>query len=164
MGNTQNEFRTTRIKKQRRWPQPAMQRRRVYQPLEREAGWAIAEVQLSPVAAAEARQHQNLPAISGRQRQPSSAACQHLVQQGAVVNYFEAHKLLDEVRDGHNHTFDDITKALELVGDLDQDLCTDGVSCWRPGPETGKTGLPGATVFRIGAGFSRHHSDDSPKN
>ena len=135
MGNTQNEFRTTRIKKQRRWPQPAMQRRRVYQPLEREAGWAIAEVQLSPVAAAEARQHQDVPAISGRQRQPSSAACQHLVQPGEMVNYFEAHKLLDQVRDGQNHTYADITTALSLVGDIDPDLCGTGLGNWRSSPK-----------------------------
>ena len=146
MGSTQNEFRTTRIKKQRRWPQPALQRRRVYQPLEREVGRAATEMQPSPVAAAEARQHQDVPAISGRQRQPSSAACQHLVQQGEMVNYFDAHKLLDQVRDGHNHTYADITTALGLVGDIDPDVCTDVVSCWRPGAETGQTGLPGGTV------------------
>lgn len=80
------------------------------------------------------------------------------------MNYFQAVKLLDETRDGHNHTYADITKALELVGDIDPDVCTDGVSWWRPGPETGQTGLLGATVCRTGTGFSRHHSDDSPKN
>jgi len=80
------------------------------------------------------------------------------------VNYFEAHKLLDETRDDHNHTFDDITKALELVGDIDPDVCTDGVSWWRPSAEAGQTGLPGGTVCRTGTGFSRHHSDDSHKN
>ena len=121
-------------------------------------------MQPSSVAAAEARQHQDLPAISGRQRQPSSAACQHVVQQGEMVNYFEAHKLLDQVRDGHNHTFDDITKALELVGDLDGDICTDGTGCWRPGPETRQTGLPGATVCRTGTGFSRDNGNHSHKN
>ena len=121
-------------------------------------------MQLSPVAAAEARQHQDVSAISGRQRQPSSAACQHLVQQGEMVNYFEAHKLLDQVRDGHNHTYADITTALELVGDIDPDVCTDGVSCWRPGAETGQTGLFGATVFRIGTGFSRDNGNHSHKN
>ena len=63
-----------------------------------------------------------------------------------MVNYFYAHKLLDEVRDGHNHIFDDITKALELVGDIDPDVCTDGTGWWRPGPKTGQTGLPGCTV------------------
>jgi len=116
------------------------------------------------MAAAEGWQHQNLPAISSRQKQPSSAACQHLVQQGAVVNYFDAHKLLDQVRDGHNHTFDDITKALVLVGDIDPDLCGSGVGWWRPGPETGQTGLPGATVLRTGAGFSRDNGNYSHEN
>jgi len=80
------------------------------------------------------------------------------------MNYFYAHKLLDEVRDGHNHTYADITTALGLVGDIDPDVCTDGVSWWRPGPETGQTGLLGATVSRIGTGFSRHHSNDSHQN
>jgi len=80
------------------------------------------------------------------------------------VNYFSAHKLLDEVRDGHNHTYADITTALGLVGDIDPDLCTDGVSWWQPGAEAGQTGLPGATVSRTGTGFSRNHNDDSYKN
>ena len=80
------------------------------------------------------------------------------------MNYFEAHKLLNETRDGHNHTTDDITKALELVGDIDPDVCTDGTGWWRPGPEAGQTGLPGGTVCRTGTGFSRHHGNDSPKN
>ena len=81
-----------------------------------------------------------------------------------MVNYFDAHKLLDEVRDGHNHTYADITTALELVGDIDPDVCTDGVSCWRPGAETGQTGLPGATVCRTGTGFSRDNGNHSYKN
>ena len=80
------------------------------------------------------------------------------------MNYFDAHKLLDQVRDGHNHTYADITTALELVGDIDPDVCTDGVSCWRPGPETGQTGLPGATVCRTGTGFSRDNGNHSHKN
>ena len=54
------------------------------------------------------------------------------------MNYFQAVKLLDEVRDGHNHTYADITKALELVGDIDPDVCTDGVSWWRPGQKQGR--------------------------
>jgi len=80
------------------------------------------------------------------------------------VNYFQAVKLLDETRDGHNHTFDNITTALGLVGDIDPDLCGSGVSCWQSGPETGQTGLLGATVSRIGTRFSRHYSDYSHKN
>ena len=44
------------------------------------------------------------------------------------MNYFQAHKLLDEVKDGIFHTYADITTALELVGDIDAELCTDGVS------------------------------------
>lgn len=51
------------------------------------------------------------------------------------MNYFQAVKLLDEVRDGHNHTFDDITKALELVGDIDADLCGTGLGGWRSSPK-----------------------------
>jgi len=80
------------------------------------------------------------------------------------VNYFDAHKLLDQVSDGHNHTYADITKALGLVGDIDPDLCGSGVGWWQPGAETGQTRLPGATVCRTGTGFSRHYSDDSHKN
>ena len=81
-----------------------------------------------------------------------------------MVNYFQAVKLLDEVRDGHNHTYSDITKALELVGDIDPDVCTDGTSWWRPGLETGQTGLPGATIFRIGARIPRNNGNHSHKN
>lgn len=80
------------------------------------------------------------------------------------MNYFQAVKLLDNVRDGHNHTYADITTALELVGDIDPDVCTDGVSWWRPGAERWQTGLPGATVLRTGAGFSRDNGNDSHQN
>ncbi|CAB4188267.1 hypothetical protein UFOVP1176_2 [uncultured Caudovirales phage] len=80
------------------------------------------------------------------------------------MNYFEAHKLLDEVRDGQNHTYADITIALGLVGDIDPDLCGVSLGWGRPGPETGQTGLPGATVFRIGTGFSRDNGNHSHKN
>ena len=51
------------------------------------------------------------------------------------MNYFEAHKLLDQVRDGHNHTYADITKALELVGDIDAELCGTGLGKWRSSPK-----------------------------
>ena len=121
-------------------------------------------MQPSPVAAAEGWQNEDLSAIFGRQRQPSSAACQHLVQQGGMVNYFFAHKLLDQVRDGHNHTYADITTALELVGDIDADLCTDGTGWWRPSAKSWQARLPGGTVCRTGTGFSRHHSNDSHQN
>jgi len=80
------------------------------------------------------------------------------------VNYFQAVKLLDETRDGQNHTYADITTALGLVGDIDPDVCTDGVSWWRPSAKSWQARLPGATVCRTGTGFSRHHSDDSHKN
>ena len=80
------------------------------------------------------------------------------------MNYFQAVKLLDETRDGHNHTFNDITTALELVGDIDADVCTDGTSWWRSGPKAGQTGLPGATVFRIGAGIPRNNGNYSHQN
>ena len=80
------------------------------------------------------------------------------------MNYFYAHKLLDEVRDGQNHTYADITKALELGGDIDPDVCGTGVGWWQPGAETGQTGLPGATVCRTGAGFSRDNGNHSHEN
>ena len=38
---------------------------------------------------------------------------------GANVNYFEAHNLLDEVREGAQYHVNIINKALELTGDLD---------------------------------------------
>jgi len=77
------------------------------------------------------------------------------------MNYFYAHKLLDEVRDGHNHTFDDITKALELVGDIDTDVCGTGLGKWRSSPKGWQARLLSATVSTTGTGFSRHHSDDT---
>ena len=52
-----------------------------------------------------------------------------------MVNYFEAVKLLDEVRDGHNHTYADITTALSLVGDIDPDICGTGLGAWRSSPK-----------------------------
>ena len=36
-----------------------------------------------------------------------------------MVNYFQAHKLLNEVKDGVFHTLADIIIALKLTGDLD---------------------------------------------
>ena len=80
------------------------------------------------------------------------------------MNYFDAHKLLDEVRDGQNHNYADITTALELVGDIDPDVCRTGPSEWGSGPKTGQTGLPGATVCRTGTGFSRDNNNHSHKN
>ena len=44
------------------------------------------------------------------------------------MNYFDAHKLLDETRDGHDHSESDITAALELTGDIDPVVCRVGVS------------------------------------
>ena len=80
------------------------------------------------------------------------------------MNYFQAVKLLDEVRDGHNHTLSDITTALGLVGDIDPDVCSDGLSWWRPSAERWQTGLLGATVCRTGTKFSGNNADDSQKN
>jgi hypothetical protein len=38
------------------------------------------------------------------------------------VNYFEAHKLLNEVKDGTNHPTELITHALYLTGDLEDGM------------------------------------------
>ena len=57
------------------------------------------------------------------------------------MNYFQAHKLLDEVKDGHEHTTADITVALGLVGDLDPELCGTGLGGWRSGPEGWQEGV-----------------------
>lgn len=70
------------------------------------------------------------------------------------MNYFEAHKLLDETRAGHDHTESDITAALELTGDIDPDVCTDGLGWGRPSLERRETGLPAATLSGIGSRFS----------
>jgi len=70
------------------------------------------------------------------------------------MNYFDAHKLLDETRAGHDHSESDITAALELTGDIDPDVCTDGIGWGRRGAERREKGLPAATVCRTGSGFS----------
>jgi len=70
------------------------------------------------------------------------------------MNYFEAHKLLDETRAGHDHTEDDITAALELTGDIDPDVCTDGISWWGRSTEERPARVPTATLQGIGSRFS----------
>ena len=35
------------------------------------------------------------------------------------MNYFQAHKILDQVKDNLSYNLDTINKALELTGDLD---------------------------------------------
>ena len=80
------------------------------------------------------------------------------------MNYFDAHKLLDETRNGHDHSESDITAALELTGDIDPDLCTDGLGWGRSGAEGRKTGLPAATVCRTGSGFPGIAINDHPAN
>ena len=66
------------------------------------------------------------------------------------MNYFQAHKLLDETRNGHNHSESDITAALELTGDIDPDLCTDGLGWGRPGVEGRTPRVPLTTLSGIG--------------
>jgi len=80
------------------------------------------------------------------------------------MNYFQAVKLLDEVRDGQNHTYANITTALSLVGDIDPDLCGTGLGEWRSSPKSWQTGLPSATVLKTGAGFSRDNGNYSHEN
>ena len=70
------------------------------------------------------------------------------------MNYYQAHKVLDETRNGHNHSETDITAALELTGDIDPDVCTDGLGWGRPGAEGRETGLPLTTLSGIGTRFS----------
>ena len=43
------------------------------------------------------------------------------------MNYFEAHKLLNEVKDGINHPTELITHALYLTGDLEDGMRGQGV-------------------------------------
>ncbi len=61
-----------------------------------------------------------------------------------MVNYFQAHKLLDEVKDGHNHTTANISTALELTGDIiefglvgeiNSGVCGTGLGGWRSSPK-----------------------------
>ena len=70
------------------------------------------------------------------------------------MNYYQAHKLLDETRNGHNHSESDITAALELTGDIDPDLLGNGISWWRSSPEGWTPGLPLTTLSGIGTRFS----------
>jgi len=60
------------------------------------------------------------------------------------MNHFEAVKLLDEVRNGQNHTPSKITTALELTGDITAfglvgniypDICGTGLGEWRSSPK-----------------------------
>ena len=71
-----------------------------------------------------------------------------------MVNYFDAHKLLDETRDGHNHSESDITAALELTGDIEPEICTDGIGWWGSITEGWAPRLPAPTIHRTGSGFS----------
>jgi len=57
------------------------------------------------------------------------------------MNYFQAVKLLDEVRDGRDHTTASITTALELVGDIDPDICGTGLGEWRSSAERWQTSI-----------------------
>ena len=57
------------------------------------------------------------------------------------MNYFQAVKLLDQVRDGQNHTYADITTALSLVGDIDSDVFGTGLGEWRSSAERWQTGI-----------------------
>ena len=57
------------------------------------------------------------------------------------MNYFQAHKLLDEVKDGRDHTPASITIALGLVGDIDSRVCGAGAGWGRSSPEGWQEGL-----------------------
>lgn len=70
------------------------------------------------------------------------------------MNYYQAHKLLDETRNGHNHSETDITAALELTGDIDSDVLGNGISWWRPGAEGWTPRVPTSTLSGIGTRFS----------
>lgn len=70
------------------------------------------------------------------------------------MNYFEAHKLLNEVKDGINHPTELITYALFLTGDLeigdgsaglDRQIQHNEIYSW-----------PGSSSFMVGANDKRH--------
>ena len=70
------------------------------------------------------------------------------------MNYYQAHKLLDETRNGHDHSKADITAALELTGDIDPELCGDGTSWWGSGPKGWTPRVPTSTLSGIGTRFA----------
>jgi len=80
------------------------------------------------------------------------------------MNYFQAHKLLDETRAGHDHTEADITAALELTGDINADVCTDGVSWWGSSPEGWTPRVPLTTLSGIGTRFAGIAINDHRQN
>ena len=84
--------------------------------------------------------------------------------EGKSMNYFSAHKLLDETRAGHDHTEADITGALELTGDIDIDIRTDGVSWWGSSPEGWTPRVPTSTLSGIGTRFSGISINDHRTN
>ena len=57
------------------------------------------------------------------------------------MNYFQAQKLLDEVKDGRDHTTASITIALGLVGDIHTELCGVGIGWGRSSPEGWQEGV-----------------------
>ena len=70
------------------------------------------------------------------------------------MNYYQAHKLLDETRAGHDHTEADITAALELTGDIDPDVFGNGSGWWGSSPEGWTPRVPLTTLQGIGTRFS----------
>jgi len=80
------------------------------------------------------------------------------------MNYFDAHKLLDETRAGHDHNESDITAALELTGDIDPIVCGDGTSWWGSSPEKWTPRVPTSTLSGIGTRFSWIAINDHPAN
>jgi hypothetical protein len=77
------------------------------------------------------------------------------------MNYINAIKLLDEVKNGHNHPESEITTALELTGDLEPEICTDGIGWWGSITEGWAPRLPFTKICRTGSGFSGFAINDS---
>ena len=80
------------------------------------------------------------------------------------MNYYQAHKLLDETRNGHNHPEADITSALELTGDIDRELCGDSPGWRRRGAEGWVARSAAASFFGIGQRVSGIESHDHRTN
>jgi hypothetical protein len=89
-----------------------VQRTGVYQSLEREDGRGVAKVQFSSMASKNKIWKNTCQADS----------CQLLRRGGVLMNYEEAKKLLDEVKEGRLHPLHKITLALQLTGDLDFEI------------------------------------------
>ena len=67
------------------------------------------------------------------------------------MNYFEAHQLLDETLDGQPHSEASVTAALSLTGDIDPDVCRNGLGWGRSSTERRTPRLFTPPIHTIGS-------------